>query len=350
MSSIELVGGWSSVIAQLVSGEHLSSADAEVAMTAILRGEAQPSQIAAFVVALRAKGESADELQGMLAAVIGASGVVELPDNIAARAIDIVGTGGDKSHSVNISTMASLVVAGAGVPVCKHGNRAASSQCGTADVLEALGVAIDLDGAGVATCVTQAGMGFCFAPTFHPAFRHAGPTRKELGIPTAFNLLGPMANPAKVSYMVVGVGNPSAAHSMVAAIKSRGVQRAWVVHGHGGLDELSLSGPCHVVELRDGLINEFSIDAKDLGLQPADVTAVRGGDPAYNAAVVRKTLSGEKGAVRDIVLLNAAAGLVVAGLAPNMAEGMDRAVGSIDSGAASNALDKLIAVSSSVAR
>ena len=159
-----------------------------------------------------------------------------------------------------------------------------------------------------------------------------------------------MANPAKVSYMVVGVGNPSAAHSMVAAIKSRGVQRAWVVHGHGGLDELSLSGPCHVVELRDGLINEFSIDAKDLGLQPADVTAVRGGDPAYNAAVVRKTLSGEKGAVRDIVLLNAAAGLVVAGLAPNMAEGLDRAVGSIDSGAASNALDKLIAVSSSVAR
>jgi anthranilate phosphoribosyltransferase len=350
MSLIDSIGGWSEVISQLVVGQQLSSTDAEVAMTAILRGEALPSQIAAFVVALRAKGESADELRGMLAAVIGASGVVDLPENIAKRAIDIVGTGGDKSHSVNISTMASIVVAGAGVPVCKHGNRASSSQCGTADVLEALGVAIDLDGSGVVRCVSEAGMGFCFAPTFHPAFRHAGPTRKELGIPTAFNLLGPMANPAKVSFMVVGVGNPAAAHSMVAAIRSRGVQRAWVVHGHGGLDELSLSGPCHVVELDNGEINEFYLNAKDFGLEPADVTAMRGGNPQHNAEVVRRTLAGEKGPVRDIVLLNAAAGLVVAGLAPNMIEGLDRAAGSIDSGAASTVLDKLIAVSSSVAR
>ena len=350
MSSIELVGGWSSVIAQLVSGEHLSSADAEVAMTAILRGEAQPSQIAAFVIALRAKGESADELQGMLAAVIGASGVVELPDNIAARAIDIVGTGGDKSHSVNISTMASLVVAGAGVPVCKHGNRAASSQCGTADVLEALGVKIDLNGEGVAQCVEQAGMGFCFAPKFHPAFRHAGPTRKELGVPTAFNLLGPMANPAQVGYMVVGVGDPSMAHKMAHAIAGRGVQRAWVVHGHGGLDELSLSGECAVVEMSQGNLSEFVLNAKDFGLQPADVTAVRGGDPAHNAQVIRDTFTGTRGAVRDIVVFNAAAGLVVAGVAAHMADGIERAQASIDSGAANNVVDALIKISNSVAK
>ncbi|MHB1090451.1 MAG: anthranilate phosphoribosyltransferase, partial [Ilumatobacteraceae bacterium] len=246
MSAIGGVHEWSDVIGRLVAGNDISSGEAKKVMDTVLRGEASPSQISAFVVALRAKGETADELQGMLSSVLEAASKVELPIGIASRSIDIVGTGGDRSHSVNISTMASLVVAGAGVPVCKHGNRAASSQCGTADVLEALGVTIELDGAGVAQCVVEAGMGFCFAPMFHPAFRHAGPSRREIGIPTAFNLLGPMANPAAVNFMVVGVGDPSVAPTMARVLATRGVRCAWVVHGHGGMDELSLSGPCSV--------------------------------------------------------------------------------------------------------
>jgi len=350
MSAIDRIGGWPQLLAKLLRGEDLSSDDAQVAMNAVLLGEATSAQIAAFVVSLRSKGETSDELQGMLAAVIEASEAVPLDAKISSRAIDIVGTGGDKSHSVNISTMAAFVVAGAGVPVCKHGNRAASSKCGTADVLEALGVKIDLDGDGVARCVERAGMGFCFAPKFHPAFRHAGPTRKELGVPTAFNLLGPMANPAQVSYMVVGVGDPGVAHKMAHAIAGRGVSRAWVVHGHGGLDELSLSGDCSVVEIDRGNLSEFVVNAKDYGLQPADVTAVRGGDPAHNAKVIRDTFSGTRGAVRDIVVFNAAAGLVVAGVSSNMLDGVERAQASIDSGAANNVVDALIATSNTVAK
>jgi anthranilate phosphoribosyltransferase len=234
----------------------------------------------------------------MLAAVLDASESVPLDAKFSAHSIDIVGTGGDKSHSVNISTMAAFVVAGAGVPVCKHGNRAASSQCGTADVLEALGVKIDLDGAGVARCVEQPGM----------------------------------------------------AHKMTHAIAGRGVQRAWVVHGHGGLDELSLSGDCTIVEIDHGVVSEFVLNAKDFGLQPADVTAVRGGDPAQNAQVIRDTFSGTRGAVRDIVVFNAAAGLVVAGVASHMADGIERAQASIDSGAANNVVDALIKISNSVAK
>ena len=350
MSAIDRIGGWSQLLATLLRGEDLPANDAQVAMNAVLLGEASSAQIAAFVMALRSKGETADELQGMLAAVLDASESVPLSAKLSSHAIDIVGTGGDKSHSVNISTMAAFVVAGAGVPVCKHGNRAASSQCGTADVLEALGVKIDLDGAGVASCVEHAGMGFCFAPKFHPAFRHAGPTRKELGVPTAFNLLGPMANPAQVSYMVVGVGDPSMAHKMAHAIAGRGVQRAWVVHGHGGLDELSLSGDCPVVSIDHGTISEFVLNAKDLGLQPADVTSVRGGDPAHNAQVIHDTFNGARGAVRDIVVFNAAAGLVVAGVASHMVDGIERAQASIDSGAANNVVDALIKISNSVAK
>ena len=198
MSAIEEVGGWAVLLGKVSSGTDLSLNEARAAMRTVLEGEATSAQIAALVMGLRTKGESVVELEGMLAEVRNASARVDLPADIASRAIDIVGTGGDKSHSVNISTMAAFVVAGAGAPVCKHGNRAASSQCGTADVLEALGIRIDLDPADVARCVIETGMGFCFAQKFHPAFRHAGPTRKEIGVPTAFNLLGPMANPANV--------------------------------------------------------------------------------------------------------------------------------------------------------
>jgi anthranilate phosphoribosyltransferase len=261
-----------------------------------------------------------------------------------------VGTGGDKSHSVNISTMAAFVVAGAGVPVCKHGNRAASSQCGTADVLEALGVRLELEPVDVARCVQEAGMGFCFAQKFHPAFRHAGPTRKEIGVPTVFNLLGPMANPANVSFMVVGVGDPRAAEKMARAIASRGVERAWIVHGHGGLDELSLSGPCSVVEIRNNVLSDFTVNAADLGLHVADVTAVRGGDPAHNAQVVINTFNGQLGPVRDIVVLNAAAGLTVAGACDSLAQGIALAQVSIDNGSAMRVVDALKISSNAVAR
>lgn len=350
MNAANGVHQWSDVIGRLVAGDDISAQEAQEVMDTILHGEASPSQISAFVVALRAKGETADELQGMLSSVLEASAKVELPTDVSSRCIDIVGTGGDRSHSVNVSTMASLVVAGAGVPVCKHGNRAASSQCGTADVLEALGVAIELDGAGVARCVVEAGMGFCFAPTFHPAFRHAGPSRREIGIPTAFNLLGPMANPAAVSYMVVGVGDPSVAPTMARVLATRGVRCAWVVHGNGGMDELSLSGLCLVTQLRDGIVTNFEIDAKSFGFPRADVATVRGGTPQHNAQVVREVLAGTRGPIRDIVVFNAAAGLVVAGSAETMSVAIEQASASIDTGAAQDVLDALIRISRAVAR
>lgn len=350
MSANDGVHQWSEVIGHLVAGRDLTSSEAGQVMNTVLRGEATPSQISAFVVALRAKGETAEELQGMLMAVLEASSKVNLPLDIASRSIDIVGTGGDRSQSVNISTMASLVVAGAGVPVCKHGNRAATSQCGTADVLEALGVTIDIDGDGVARCVVETGMGFCFAPTFHPAFRHSGPSRREIGIPTAFNLLGPMANPAAVNFMIVGVGDPTIAVTMAQVLATRGVQRAWVVHGHSGMDELSLSGSCAVTELRDGVVTNFEIDAATFGLARAEIYSVRGGTPTQNAQVVREVLGGARGPIRDIVVFNAAAGLVVAGSAETISVAIEQASESIDSGAAQKVLDALIRISAAVAR
>jgi anthranilate phosphoribosyltransferase len=314
-------------------------------MASILAGDATPSQLTAFVVALRSKGEAADELAGMLAAVREAAVPVELSEPVASGALDIVGTGGDGSHSVNISTMAALVLAGGGVPVCKHGNRAASSKCGAADVLEALGVAIELGPAGVARCVEEAGMGFCFAPRFHPAFRHAGPSRREIGVPTSFNLLGPLANPARVPFMVVGVGDQSYAQRMAEALASSGVTRAWVVHGAGGLDELATSGPNDVLAVEGGSVMATVVDPAPLGLLPAGAADVRGGDAAANADVVHRVLGGEPGPIRDVVVMNAAAGFVVAGRAASMEEGVALARQAIDEGAAQRALDLLVAVS-----
>lgn len=342
--------GWASVLETLLAGESLAVDAIESATHEILGGRATPAQIAAFLVALRAKGPNADELRGMLRAVREASTRVSLPLELAQRTMDIVGTGGDRSHSVNVSTMAALVVAGAGVPVCKHGNRASSSKCGTADVLEALGVALEVGADGVVACLEQANMAFCFAPGFHPAFRHAGPTRKEMGIATAFNLLGPMANPADVSFMLVGVGDAAMAGAMSAALADRGVHRSWVVHGHGGLDELSLEGDNLVVESHAGAIRTFTIDALRHGLPRADVSRIRGGDPAHNADAVRRLLAGEEGPVRDIVTLNAAAALVVAGSVIEIGEGIELARHSIDSGAAGGVLESLVRVSNEHAR
>lgn len=345
MTALEEFIGWPALLAQLLARVDLTSAQAESAITQILTGDATPSQITAFIVALRAKGETASELEGMLHAVRSAGNRVPLTKEVAARAIDIVGTGGDKSNSVNVSTMSALVVAGAGVPVCKHGNRAASSKCGAADLLEAAGVAIELDGDGVANVISAAGFGFCLAARFHPAFRYTAPSRREIGIPTAFNLLGPMANPAPIANMLVGVAMENMMDPMAEALSSRGVTSAWVVHGHGGLDELAVSGPNTVFELRDGNVHKFEVNAKDFGISVSTLDDIRGGDASENLAILQRTFSGEPGPVRDIVTFNAGCAMYIAGLVGEVSEGIDRARASIDSGAAQGVLDTVVEVS-----
>ncbi|MSO59507.1 MAG: anthranilate phosphoribosyltransferase [Ilumatobacteraceae bacterium] len=334
--------GWPALISVLLDGQDLSSNMAALAVSEILRGDATPSQITAFIIALKAKGETVTELEGMLRAVRSAGVAMALPDNIAKRAIDIVGTGGDKSNSVNVSTMTAFVVAGAGVPVCKHGNRASSSKCGSADVLEALGVAIDLGADDVESCITTTGMGFCLATRFHPSFRHAGPSRREIGVPTAFNLLGPMANPAPIANMLVGVAQSSMMHKMAQVLASRDVTSAWVVHGHGGLDELALSGANTVVQLCDGVVTELVVDAVDLGISRSNQADIEGGDANTNGRAVHAVLSSQEGPVRDIVVLNSAAALVVAGAAADLSGAKSMAQESIDSGAAARVLGSLI--------
>jgi anthranilate phosphoribosyltransferase len=342
MTSPEEFIGWPALLTQLLERRDLTADQAESAITQILNGDATASQMTAFIVALRGKGETAVELEGMLHAVRSAGNRVPMSHETAARAIDIVGTGGDKSNSVNVSTMASLVVAGAGVPVCKHGNRAASSKCGAADLLEAAGVAIELDGEGVANVIAHAGFGFCLAARFHPAFRYTAPSRREIGIPTAFNLLGPMANPAPIANMLVGVAMPNMMERMAEALSSRGVTSAWVVHGHGGLDELAVSGPNTVFELRDGNVHSFEVNAKDFGIPVSTLDDIRGGDAKENLAVLQRTLEGEAGPVRDIVTFNAGCAMYVAGLVGDVTEGIDRARASIDSGAAQTVLNEVV--------
>lgn len=316
-------------------------------MTSILDGDATPAQLIGFVIALRAKGESADELSGLLDAVLAAATPVPLDSDLRDAAIDIVGTGGDRSHSINVSTMAAIIAAGAGVPVCKHGARAASSKSGTADVLEALGVAIELSPEGVRDCIVEAGMGFCLAAQFHPAFRFAAPARREVGVPTVFNLLGPMANPGRVRRQVIGVADPGFAERMLQSLRSHGSTAVWVVHG-GGLDELSTTGPSTVLALRDEQIDSFTIDPGDYGIASVPLSELVGGSPQENAAVIRVVLDGASGPHRDIAVLNAAAGLVVGGRCADLADGLSLAAESIDSGAASGVLDRLIEVSNAV--
>ena len=338
-------GGWPGLLTELLDGRDLSAAQSRAAMNTILSGHATAAQLIAFVVALRAKGETAEELSGMLDAVLAHAELVPLGDDLRGRAVDIVGTGGDRSHSINVSTMAALVTAGAGVPVCKHGARGASSQCGTADVLEALGVAIELTPAAVRRCVTEAGFGFCFAPRFHPAFRFAGPSRKEIGIPTVFNLLGPMANPGQVRRQLIGVADADFAARMLASVRAHGSTDAWIVHG-GGLDELTTTAPSTVLALRhDGGAETFTVDPVALGLAPSTMEALVGGPPPHNAEVVRRVLAGEHGPHRDIVVLNAAAALVVAGVAADLPAGLELAVGSIDGGRAAAVLARVVDVS-----
>lgn len=337
--------GWPSVIGRLMAGQDLDLATAAAAVGEMLEGNATSAQVAGFLVALRAKGESRAELEAMLEVVRRAAVAVDLPADLAARAIDIVGTGGDKSNSVNVSTMAALVVAACGVPVCKHGNRASSSACGSADVLEQAGVAIDLPGAGVAACIADAGFGFCLAPRFHPAFRHVGPTRRELGVATVFNLLGPMANPAPVAHMLVGVADASMMENMAHALHSRGVRRAWVVNGHTGLDELAVSGPNRVCALDGGVVTMFEIDALDHGIGRSSLVDIVGGDAAFNNTVMEQVFAGAPGAVRDIVTFNAACALLVAGAVSTVDEGLSAARHALDSGAARATLATVVDVS-----
>lgn len=348
MATIDDHGGWPALLTHLLDRNHLTAEQAHVVMSTILSGEATPSQLVAFVVALRAKGESAEELGGLLEAVLEHGAPVPLTEGQREAALDIVGTGGDRSHSINVSTMAALVCAGAGALVLKHGARGASSKAGTADVLEALGVAIELTPEGVRHCVDHAGIAFCFAPAFHPAFRFAGPSRREIGIPTVFNLLGPMANPGRVRRQVIGVANAAFAERMVETLRLHGSAHAWVVHGQG-LDELSTTGPSSVVELRDGEVRRFEVDPAEFGIGWVTLDALIGGDPAHNADVVRAVLGGAPGPHRDIVVLNAGAGLVVAGLADDLAAGIGRAAAAIDSGAAQAALDRMIKTSQEAA-
>jgi anthranilate phosphoribosyltransferase len=337
-------GGWPAFLSTLLAGRDLPDPAARAAVSAILADEATPAQIAGFLVALRAKGETADELAAMLDVVLDAASTVPLSEAERSTAVDIVGTGGDGSHSINVSTMAALVTAGVGVPVCKHGNRSASSKCGAADVLELLGVTIEQSPEDVATSIREIGMGFCFAPMFHPAFRFAGPPRRELGVPTAFNLLGPMANPGRIDHQLIGVADPRYADAMIGALRRQGLTTAWVVHGDG-FDEITTTGPTRVLALADGEIDEFRIDPASFGLAPATPSDLAGGEPAENADAVRRVLAGETGPHRDIVVLNAAGALVVAGRVTDIADGLDLATRAIDDGSAAAVLDGLVAVS-----
>jgi anthranilate phosphoribosyltransferase len=325
-------------------GHDLSAAHTRAAMEDLLAGNATSAQIAGFVVALRQKGETVDELSGLLEAMLGAASLVELPTEMWRRAVDIVGTGGDRSHSINVSTISMFVMAGAGVPVVKHGNRAASSQCGAADLLAELGVRIDLLPGEIVPCLEQAGFVFCLAPTFHPALRHAGPTRRELGVPTAFNILGPMANPARVKRLVVGIADSAMAERMLAVFARSGADHVLIVHGDDGLDELTTTATSTAWELRDGRTSTYSIDPVTLGLPRVSGDALRGGDPARNATLARAVLGGEHGPHRDIILLNAAAGLLVAGKAVGLEDGILQARASLDEGHAAAALDRLTVV------
>jgi anthranilate phosphoribosyltransferase len=320
-------------------------------MRRIFAGEATPAQIAGFAVALRSKGETVEEVEGLVATMYEFAA----PFRWDARAVDVVGTGGDRSHTVNISTMAALVVAGAGVTVVKHGNRAASSACGSADVLEALGVAVDLPPEGVVACVDDAGIAFCFAPVFHPALRHTAVPRRELGIATVFNFLGPLTNPAQPAAQAVGVADARMAPVMAGVLAARGAS-ALVFRGDDGLDELSTAATSTVWMVAGGKVREERLDPASLGLAAAAPGALTGADAAHNAEVARRLLDGEPGAVRDAVLLNAAAALVAydgvgpAPVADQIGAVMQRAADAIDTGAARAVLDRWVRVSRSIAR
>ncbi len=327
-------------IGKVAGGTPLSFDDARDAFDIIMSGEATPGQIGGFLMALRVRGETVEELSGAVTTMRSKMLRVEAPEG----AIDIVGTGGDGSHSVNISTASAFVIAGAGVPVAKHGNRGLSSQTGAADVLTALGVRIDLEPAEISRCIAAAGVGFMFAPAHHPAMRHVGPTRAELGTRTIFNLLGPLSNPAGVTRQMVGVYSPEWVEPVAEALRMLGAERSWVAHGDG-YDEITTTGETKIAELVDGKIRTFTLTPEAVGLKRYQKAELRGGDAAFNAAALRLLLDGAHGAYRDTVLMNAGAGLLVAGKVASVEEGVASAANVIDSGKAAKVLDRLVEAS-----
>jgi len=328
-------------LAKVATGASLTREEARSAFDDLLSGEVTPAQGGAFLMALRVRGEALDEIVGAVSAMRGRMTRVNAP----ADAMDIVGTGGDHSESYNISTLASMIVAGCGVRVAKHGNRAASSRSGAADVLTALGVKIGLDPAALERCLSEAGLCFMFAQAHHASMRHVAPVRVELGTRTLFNLLGPLSNPAGVRRQLLGVFSDAWLEPLTQVLKELGTERVWTVHGSDGLDEITTTGPTHVVALENGTIRRFTVTPDEVGLTTARPEDLKGADPEHNAAELRRVLDGEKTPYRDIAVLNAAAALVVAGEAGNLREGVDRAAGAVDSGAAKGALERLIQVS-----
>lgn len=333
-------GGWPGVLGTLADGADLDSEITRAVLSTILSGDATDAQIAAFIVGLRIKGETVEELVGLQTAMVDSATPLALPDHT----IDIVGAGGVASrrrHALNVSTMAAFVAAGAGATVCKHGNRKASSTSGSFDLLEALGVEVELTPTQLEAQVDSIALGFAFARTFHPAMRHVGPVRAQLGIQTVFNILGPLSHPGRLRRQVVGVGDWSTAARMARVLRATGSQRSLVVQGDGGLDELSTTGPSKVLSLTDGEITELTVTASSVGLAPAAPQDLIGGDAEANARIARSVFAGDPGPHRDIVVLNAAAGLLVAGLAADLGDGVASAAAAIDDGRAEAKLSAL---------
>jgi anthranilate phosphoribosyltransferase len=333
------VADFKSILARLAAGERLSEVESADAFDVMMSGDATPSQMGAFLMALRLRGETVEEITGAARTMR----LKALPIDAPPGAIDTVGTGGDNAGTFNISTAAAIVVAGAGVTVAKHGNRNFSSKSGSADILAALGVNLDADVGPVQRAMQEAGIGFLMAPKYHSAMRHVGPTRVELGMRTIFNLLGPISNPAGAKRQLVGVFAPAWVRPIAEVLGKLGSERAWVVHGEG-LDELTTTGTSFVAELNNGKVETFEVTPEQAGLKRAKLAALKGGEPAENAAKLRAILAGEEGPLRDIVLLNAAAALIVAGKAEDLRAGVTLAAKSIASGAAKRALDKLVAI------
>src|SRR5215472_6155537 len=333
------------LIAKVATGATLSREEAASAFDRMMSGEATPSQMGGLLMALRVRGETVEEITGAVTTMRAKMLGVKAPPG----AVDVVGTGGDASGSFNISTCAAFIVAGAGIPVAKHGNRALSSKSGAADVLQALGVKIELDASQVGACIRDAGIGFMFAPAHHPAMKNVGPTRIELGTRTIFNLLGPLSNPASVKRQMIGTFSKQWVEPMAQVLKNLGAESIWVVNGSDGLDEITTAGPTSVAALENGAIRTFELTPEDAGLPRAQPGALRGGDADANAKALLDVLKGKPGAFRDVAVLNAAAALVVAGKARDLNDGLHAAAHSVDSGEAEGRLDRLIKVSNAVA-
>jgi anthranilate phosphoribosyltransferase len=341
MSTDADVPVWPALLAKLMRAEDLAPEEAAGALAEILEGRATPAQIAGFAVGLRAKGETPAEMAALVRTMLAYAERVE----VSGPLLDTCGTGGDRSCSINVSTLAALVAAGAGARVAKHGNRSATSACGSADLLETLGVAVDLGPTGVARCIEETGIGFCYAPRFHRALRHAGPVRRELGVPTTFNFLGPLANPAGARHQTIGVGDAAMAERIVATLVELGTERALVFFGHDGLDELTTTTTSAVWEVVGGDVRFSNLDPTELGIPLAAPDDLVGGDPAANARLARAVLDGAAGPMRDVVVLNAGAALLAAGMVSDLAAGIEAAAGSLDGGRAAAVLDRLVKVS-----